>query len=377
MHERVKMSGNSPNMVFHYPTAFPPNYISGSVVRPKAMARAFEAIGYNVHLIWGTAAERKASMKRLFARIDAGEKFEFVYSESVNSPTLLTEKHHLPTYPLLEPMFFHRLKRRGIPLGLFYRDMYWRFPVYDEQVPLHKAMVAKAFYHFDLWLYRRYLDVLFLPSLEMLPLLRSSALEQIAAHLPPGFPSALTADKQERIEGPLSIVYVGGVLPPVYDLSPLFRAVVGRDVRLTVVCRQKEWQSVLSLYEPLLGPNVEVLHVSGSELEKVYRRSNVAAMVMKPDPYRDIMMPLKLFEAIGHGLPILAMDGFAASRFIQDNNLGWVAKTADELTASLDRLVKEPSLIDPMKAEVLRQRTEHTWEARAKKAAGLLTRIWK
>jgi glycosyltransferase involved in cell wall biosynthesis len=373
MSRPVTSASDRPKMVFHFPVAFRPNYISGSVVRPKAMVRAFQTLGYDVHLIWGTAAERKIAMQRLEDRIAAGERFEFVYSESVNSPTLLTERHHLPTYPLLEPLFFRRMRKRGIPIGLFYRDIYWRFPFYDEQVPWVKAIVARLFFHFDLWLYRQYLNVFFLPSLEMCPLINVPDLTKIAVPLPPGFPGDLAVDSTPRDDSPLSLIYVGGVLPPIYDLSPLFKAVAGRRVRLTVVCRAKEWQEVQSGYEPMLGPNVEVLHVSGSDLEKIYRRCDVAMLVMNPDPYRDIMMPLKLFEAVGYGLPIVAMNGLVASRCIRENQLGWVVNSPEELSDCLERLSTNPDLITSMKQELLRQRSAHTWEARARTAAEFLT----
>ncbi|WP_285286043.1 hypothetical protein, partial [Klebsiella pneumoniae] len=74
---------------------------------------------------------------------------------------------HLPTHPLEDFAFLTRLRRHGIPVGLFYRDVYWKFPLYGEGVPKAKQLVAQAMYRYDLLAYRQCLDVLFLPSLRM------------------------------------------------------------------------------------------------------------------------------------------------------------------------------------------------------------------
>ena len=58
----------------------------------------------------------------------------FLYSESSTMPTSLTEPHHMPTHPFLDFSFFYFCKRNGIKIGLFYRDIYWKFEIYKEKV---------------------------------------------------------------------------------------------------------------------------------------------------------------------------------------------------------------------------------------------------
>lgn len=74
----------------------------------------------------------KKSINKIKSLIEAGEKFDFCYSESSTMPTLLTEKNHLPSHPFLDFSFFKYLKKNNIKIGLFYRDIHWMFDFYGK-----------------------------------------------------------------------------------------------------------------------------------------------------------------------------------------------------------------------------------------------------
>ena len=96
-------------------------------MHPYKMIKAFEAI--DVDLIVGYGAERRKAINRIKRNVKHGKHYDFIYSESSTMPTLLTEKHHFPTYPFLDFGFFRWAKGNSIPIGLFYRDIYWKFPM--------------------------------------------------------------------------------------------------------------------------------------------------------------------------------------------------------------------------------------------------------
>ena len=97
-------------IIFHIPNKLDKSQNSGSQIRPIKMIQAFKNIGYKVDLIMGTVKERKIQIKNLKQRINAGEKYEFLYSESSTMPTALTEPHHLPVAPFLDFDFFKYCK---------------------------------------------------------------------------------------------------------------------------------------------------------------------------------------------------------------------------------------------------------------------------
>ncbi len=94
------------------------------------MMEAFRSLGIEVDVVSGYSSERAAAISRIERGLRQGVHYAFMYGESSTEPTLLTDRHHLPLHPTLDFGFFARLKARAVPLGVFYRDIYWRFPGY-------------------------------------------------------------------------------------------------------------------------------------------------------------------------------------------------------------------------------------------------------
>src|SRR5690554_6207824 len=138
------------SMIFHLPYKPDSNKASASQIRPYKMIGAFRELGYNVVLIMGTAHERKEEIGLIKKRIMAGDVFDFIYSESSTMPTLLTESHHLPLYPTMDFGFLRFCKRKGIPIGLFYRDIHWKFDHYELGKYSIKRVISYLFYKLDL-----------------------------------------------------------------------------------------------------------------------------------------------------------------------------------------------------------------------------------
>lgn len=118
--------------IYHVPYPLDPNTTFGGQKRAVAMFKALTQWG-EVWVVAGDAHQRRSLMQVVMNAIRAGTRFEFCYSESSTMPTTLTESHHLPTHPLEDFAFLTRLRRHGIPVGLFYRDVYWKFPLYGEE----------------------------------------------------------------------------------------------------------------------------------------------------------------------------------------------------------------------------------------------------
>ena len=144
-------------MIFHHPLPIVPGSASASGIRPLQMMEAFRSLGIEVDAVCGYAAEREQAVARIERNIGQGVRYAFMYGESSTEPTLLTNPHHLPLHPWLDFGFFARLKARSIPLGVFYRDIYWRFPGYGAGLAWWKKAAAQLFYRYDLLQYRRLL----------------------------------------------------------------------------------------------------------------------------------------------------------------------------------------------------------------------------
>lgn len=358
-----------PTMIFHVPYPLNRQATSASGIRPVSMRDAFETIGYDVVEISGLAAERNATIRAVKRRIRAGEKFEFVYSESSTMPTALTEPHHLPTHPLLDISFLGFCKRNGIPSGVFYRDIYWQKPAYLESVNRVIAFGTRFLYRWDLRRYRRNVSRIFVPSMRMAELMPHTRLEQCAP-LPPASPVV----EQALAENPASLCYVGA-LGTYYRLHECVRAVEAVPGAAMILCtRPALWAAEQDGYLPLMTNGATtVIHESGAGLEPMYAQSAIGCLFMEPIGYRGFAAPMKLYEYLGHGLPVVAVAGSLVAEFISEHGAGWVLDyDAGALEALLRRLQERPAEYHDVASNVRELRQEHTWEARARHAAECL-----
>jgi glycosyltransferase involved in cell wall biosynthesis len=337
------------------------------------MIQAFGDLGYNVVQVTGHSSERLPTMRSIRRDIRNGRRFEFCYAESVNSPTALSDPSHLPLHPVADPWFFACLRRAGISSGLFLRDIYWRFDEYRVAVPPMKRVPAEAFHRFDLTWYARLVDLLYLPDTAMAALLPGPTRFD-ARPLAPGANSDPVTPDQHRYSTALRIGYIGSVSPPHYRIDTLLSAIAETaDVELEI-CMPEAERDVLTRYPSELLEGIETCHLTGDRVSELYQRSDVMAMVFEHHDYRDFAMPVKLFEAIGYGLPCIATSNTAAGRFVETNELGWVVEGHGDLRQLLERLARNPEEVSKAREQVLRTSGSHTWRARAETVASDLGR---
>ena len=355
--------------IFHHPFIVEPGGRSGSAVRSYQLLQAFKRV-MEVEVVTGYARERQHTIRKVKRDVAKGRDFDFVYSESSTLPTLLTEAHHVPTYPNLDFGFLAHLKRKGIPTGLFYRDIYWRFEKYVH-IPLRQRVVSYPFYWYDWWQYQRLVDVLFLPSLEMAQHLPSSWPSEKLAALPPGVPLHPKSQTKVRAKARLNLFYVGGVTPPIYDLTPSFDMLRATpQAQLVLCCREQEWQAWQHHYD--VPGNVTIVHVSGDALKEYYAEADVFIILRHSNPYLEFAMPIKLFEALGYNLPIITTRGNSGGNFVEANGLGWIVETVNEFEQLIRRLVDRPVLLEEKRRHLDLEVQKHTWQARAKQVAETL-----
>jgi glycosyltransferase involved in cell wall biosynthesis len=340
------------------------------------MLSAFREIGYEVDVVWGWAAERQQEVGAIKQKIAQGMSYDFLYSESSTMPTLLTEKHHLPTHPWLDYGLFHLCHRANIPLGLYYRDVHWRFDFARPDVASLKSLVARFFYHLDLLAYRRWIDVLFLPHHRMLDYVPLWPRWKKVQALPPG--GQLVELPFLPVEDDLQLLYVGGVVPPVYNVASLLQGVAeaiarGVRVRLTICCPQEQWVRRPREYDQWLGHWVTVVHTGGEELKGYYQTHHIAMIYWDSSAYLNITLPIKLFEAIGFGRPVVVVNGTAAADIVATEGCGWIVNSdPDDLGALLYRLSTQPDEIERATARTRAASERHTWAVRAEQVATVL-----
>lgn len=354
-------------MIFHIPMKINRNRASASQIRPMKMIEAFKECGYEVAVVEGYGKERKRQIKEIKSNILKGVKYDFLYSESSTMPTLLTERNHLPLYPFLDFSFLAFCKKRGIKIGLFYRDIYWCF---DKEAKNWKQKIADYFYRYDLKEYRRLVDVFFLPSKAMLkyiPFHFSNKVEE----LPPG--GELRNYIERESHDVVNLLYIGGIGNH-YDLKMIVTAITKvPKVKLTICCRKDDWEAVKEEYLSILSDQIEIVHKFGKELEDLYYQADLFCLFVEPQEYRNFAVPFKLFETIGFGCPILASEGTWVSRFVKSNKIGFTCKyDMVEIVRMLQEIVNDRNELLFCSSNIRKVAIENTWEARCHKIVMVL-----
>lgn len=279
---------------------------SGSKVRPYKMYRAFLDKGYDVLLINGDIDSRLAAYRRIRRRI---ADCRFCYIEP-------------STYPI-HPLDYHiylGVFRQKIPIGIFYRDAYYKFPHWWKVAGPKKYELLLR-YRMDWMLFKKVASVIFFPSASMGAMFDFDR----KVPLPPGA-------EEKFIDRPSlfnNAIHVGGINEK-YGADLLlesFRAVNREQtLNLNLVCRRED---AAFLKYSAADRWLNIHHATGTELKKIYAQSDFAVIPRKRDTYNDLAMPVKLFEYLSYGLPIVSTDCTEMAAFIRKNGVGIV--TADHM----------------------------------------------
>lgn len=356
--------------IFYLPYELDPTASRARMVRPRKMIQAFQDIGYEVFEITGFSAERRRKISELKQRIASGIQYDFMYSEASTMPTLLTDPQHFPTHPCLDFGFFRYVKSRGIKIGLFYPDVYWKFDNYGEDLPAWKRFFALKNYELDIHEYEKYLDRFYVPALKVCDYLRSERLSEVAEELPPGADDLVIEHKSYKdrdfTKEPLTVFYVGGIGNQ-YQIGELLAAIaMTPNTRLILCCREAEWEKEKTQLDAVLCDRVEVIHKSGKELEAYYARADICSLLFKKDTYREMAKPVKAYEYLAYEKPVMATKGTGIGDYVEKTGIGWTVEySADMISRALQLLVDQPEKITQIQPQCLQTKSKNTWKSRA------------
>ena len=369
-------------MIYYYPAPILENATSASGIRPWKMLEAFRSIGYAVDLVSGYSNERQKCIDAVKRNVKNGIKYDFAYGEDTTLPFAMNNPSHIPFSPFMDYAFWAWMKRNDIPFGCFYRDMYWRFPEYRKGLAFHKWAVPLPFHYLDIVMLKNLCKAIFFPCVRCAEDLPFKIPESQAFALPPGCENEeINIDKQIGVwdkQNPLKLFYVGGILPPSYDIAPVvnFAAITNLPIELTICCREKEFKQALSdgIYKKIDSPTIKVVHESGAGLRRYWEESDIFIVLREKARYLRNAMPFKVSESIGWGLPIIISTGSAAADMVREYDFGWTIEPREEdLYNIILSIINDHRVLENKRSNMLEKRSEFTWKAKANSAAKILT----
>jgi glycosyltransferase involved in cell wall biosynthesis len=143
---------------------------------------------------------------------------------------------------------------------------------------------------------------------------------------------------------------------------------------LTVVCREAEYQGLAAEQKEKMDQlQVEVKHLSGLELDKLYEEHDFAYLPRTKSTYNDFSVPVKLVEYLSNYLPVLASNCTAQQRFVESGPYGVVAEaTVDSMIQATKQMMDQhTSYLQTIQDQFL---ADNSWLARVKTVSNTLTK---
>jgi glycosyltransferase involved in cell wall biosynthesis len=360
-------------IIYHHAKPIIQEAAVGAALRPLRLLDAMREVGEEVIEITGPGPARVKKAARIPAVLPEDAVF---YSESVVVPPALTWIRRRPWRMNFDYNLIRNLHQRGVPTGLFYRDIYW---VLEETKAVSlrsfiRHRLTPAFARRELKHYERSLDVLFLPHKNMMHHVPGSFPDTEIRTLPPGGELRELSRGGNREEGRLNLLYVGNIAPPHYDLRPYIKAMDEIDcATMDVITRENALAHHGELYKFDERTNVTVSHAHGEGLHPFYGRADLALAVRDDNEYLAFAMPVKIFEAISFGVPLVVSAGLkVVAELVKRENLGWVVESPQGFHELLRHLADSPAELEAARARVVAARERHSWKARARKILEVL-----
>ena len=340
------------------------NPTSGSSVRPQKMKDALDSLGIEVKTFGGISNNiglRKRTVKEIKNLLKTWRP-DACYIE-----------------PPAGPMFFYgdvglikQLHRMGIPMSIFYRDAYWKYPEFGAENELTvkdriKRSIVKCMQMYQWDVFRKSIDLIYFPSMTMAKEFDCPRKDT----LPPG---GFVPDVKEKNElsQPLQFIFVGGATRN-YGTHMTLEAFskannTGTVAKLFYICPEKQWAG-LGLDITAYSDWLEVVHTSGDDnLKPYYEKADVALLTAPKTFYRDFAVPIKIFEYLSYLKPVLVTDCTETAKIIRDNQIGWIVKDDPDCIANkIQELCSYPDEIYGVKEHMKTARSNNLWSSRAEK----------
>lgn len=252
----------------------------------------------------------------------------------------------------------------------FIRDAYQLFPEYYPLDSLKHRIGRHAF----------------------LPAFRALARVSSAVAFPSrGLARAVLGDTDRATSAPL--LPPGARLPEVAALDPTARGILyvgslahaasGGDLLLEAMrlARQRGHDlELICVAPPGQGPGephppwLDLVRASGPEIDRLLPRVRATVTPRRRTPYNDLAVPIKVFEYLGYGRPLIVTDASETAAIVQAAGCGVVvADTPEGLAAGIEAVASAgPRQLARWGKAARRAAAANSWDARAARILELL-----
>ena len=256
----------------------------------------------------------------------------------------------------------------GVPVLTYVRDAYQLFPEEYPRTSWRRRLAAAAFRP-SIRALRTVSSRLAFPTAGLAEaVLGGDAAE--AALLPPGSPPPVEVPRSADAN---RLLFVGDARFPAQGGDRLVAAVGrarerGAAVELTVVCRLGQ--------EPP-GPHPDWLRIERAEGEAIHELLSEVIATVIPRPigvYNDLALPVKLFDYLSYGRPLIVTDCREQARVVRESDAGIVTGDAvDEIARAIEQVASAPAdRVADWSSNAAAAARAASWSGRASRIVDLL-----
>jgi glycosyltransferase involved in cell wall biosynthesis len=342
---------------------------SGSSLRPMRMQEALSELSDELIVLSGEQSrDRKRNQERLrnIAQVKTlikNKHIDLCYIESDTYPILLEQDYNL----------IKDIIRLKIPIAYFYRDCY-RHPAFKYLVKRKGLMNRLKDLYLDFLQYRTdrlvgKMSLVYFPSELMSQLYKYKNVGVL--------PPAIKDYHDYPHENTNTSIYVGA-LSDLYGFDVLLDSFkllnqLG-NYPLILVCRKAEYAARKHELEGYTW--LEVHHASGDALAPLYQRASIGLLPRK-GAYNEFAVPVKLYEYLANGLPVISTHAQEMTKILTENNVGLSTECnaqsyAEEIKYVFDHSVVLKGMQESIGTFIA---NGNTWKDRAQKVIDDCTRI--
>ena len=328
-----------------YPLAGDP---SGPIVR---ITRLRDELAKRVDL--DVIAGYRGPRRRALARYALGGRVRGLDGIYVESSTFLPAE--------ADVLFLGLARALGVPVLTYIRDAYQLFDEYYGADTPRRWLGKHAFLPFVRALGAVSSRLAF-PTVGLAAAVGGEASEVVI--LPPGSPTPVRVPRSPDAR---QILYVGAARWPAQGVDRLIEAVglarkAGAELELTIVTDPDQ--------EPQ-GPRPAWLHVRrahGSQIHELLPNVLATVIPRSRGAYNDLALPIKLFEYLAYGRPLVVTDCVEQARIVRDADCGLVVGDgAEELAEGLTRVRQAtPEAVDRWSERAIAAAEGASWVHRAR-----------
>ncbi|MCA1587835.1 MAG: glycosyltransferase [Chloroflexi bacterium] len=295
----------------------------------------------------------RGARRRELARYAFGRRMRRLDGIYVESSTFLPAEADIAFLALARAL--------GVPVLTYIRDAYQLFDEYYQAETPRRWLGRHAFLPFVHAL-RAVSSRLAFPTVGLAAAVGLEAARVVI--LPPGSPPPVPV---ARAEGARQVLYVGDARWPAQGVDRLIEAVglaraAGVALELTIVSDSGEERRAT---HPTW---VHVRRAQGSQIHDLLPNVLMTVIPRPRGPYNDLALPIKLFEYLAYGRPLVVTDCVEQARIVRDTKCGLVVGDgADELAEGLTRVAQaEPDVVDRWSGNAIAAAARASWAYRAR-----------